>query len=128
MLYDLLIVTNLPYLAAALFALTKEQYIFCILLLIVFFASTAYHSNHHEAWMGLLDRCCAVFTCLVIGSIAVARSHHVPLSMGIISGVVALCMFWDAQDGGYSNPDYCVTHSMWHILTAFTSIMFMASY
>ena len=128
MLCDLLVFTNLPFLAAAIIAFNKQFYIWCILLSVVFFASTAYHSNQHDAWLGIMDRICALCTCMVIGGLAILQSSRLSLSTGFICGIVGLCMFLHDHTNGYDDPIQCLTHSLWHIMAAVTCIIFISSF
>lgn len=125
---ELLVVTNLPFLASSLLAFSKGFWIWSILLTVVFVASTAYHTNHHSAWMKFMDRACAGFTILFIGGLALLHSSRSSLSMGLISGIVGLCMFLHDNHDGYNDPAVCLTHSLWHILAALSSIIFIQSF
>jgi hypothetical protein len=128
MLHDVLIVTNLPFLVAAIVAFNKRFYIWCIMLLVVFLASTAYHSTDHSPTMAIFDRACAVIVVFIITSLALMRSSHLPLSFGFMSGVIGLVFFWHEEAKGYADPAQCLTHSFWHIVAAVTCIIFLASF
>ena len=127
MLYDLLIVTNIPFLVAALVALHKRFYVWCLLLLLVFVASTAYHSHDHQHWLGVCDRLIAITTCVIIGSVGLFKSSKNWLSLGIVLMVVSMYLFNMVHEEGYSDPEHCLVHSLWHIMASLTSIVLIIS-
>lgn len=123
----MLVVTNLPFLVAAMIAFQKRFYVWCMMLLMVFVASTAYHSCNHPFVMALFDRVCASVVVVVITCVAMLQCSQTFLSLGFVTAIVGLTLFWHDEVDGYQDHNLCFTHSLWHICASVTCILFLVS-
>ncbi len=127
MLQDLLVITNLPYFVVALVSFHLGYHVWCILMLCVFVSSTVYHAHNHNAVMGMCDRCFAVLACMSIASVAIFKSSKSALSAGMVMFILSLFAFLDFHEDEYDNDYMCVTHSLWHILSATTALLLVVA-
>jgi hypothetical protein len=120
---DLLVMTNLPYFVVALTSFQRGYHIWCMLLLVVFVTSTAYHAHGHGKVLGVCDRCFATIACVCIGSTCLLKSSLLTLAITMVFFVMAFYTFTSTGVDGYSDVQSCLSHSLWHCFSALTALI-----
>ena len=125
-LAESLVVTNVVYLAGALLALARGYFVMCVMLLVVFTASNAYHGSGHTCCR-VVDVCSSL---LAFGLLLGAGFRTIPpivLVVLFVMGPLSLHFFLDDATGGYDHVGTAASHCWWHLLSGAGALVLVGS-